>query len=793
MTTADINSIHGLYVTYFGRAADPTGLQFWVNQAKQGVSLENIATGFAGAQETKSKYPYLAFPDISDPTEFVKSIYRNAFSREAETAGLDFWVNRLKTSGTAQVSTFILTLTLNAGGTDKTAFDNKKSISTRFTNALLANNIQTFSPELFAQSTTILNTVTQSADTVTAANTAVDQAVSGSTSSSTTYTLTTATDNLTGSTGNDTFIGDGGTGTPLTGVTVQAADQIKGSTGTDTFRYFNATTTLPTLDSIENIELVSTQAAATTFDLSPLAGKGVAKVTLVNNPGVATTTFNGAANITLGAQSVTSTTNNSITGNFGTATTATFSIRDSQLGTVTLNNTANNLTTLAVVADGGTATSPNKITSLTSSSTTSLTTLNVSGSGGIDLLGGSLPANITTINASQNTGGVKAVAGNTNVNFTGGSGNDTISFALSSLDAADQFDGGAGTADTLLLTGVTAVPTTPQYASINAVKNFEVLNLSGTAITVDATQVTAFPNYLFTLTAAGNVTVNGATASNTFTLAGTGSTPVGSTASIFTVNGSGAANIALQDNATISSLVLSGSSSLNIESKKTTTTNPANPNSVTLSTSSGAVPITVKGDTNLTILQPGTSINVNINATGFKGNLTATGGGTTGNNILIGGDANDTLTGGAAGTTNRLVGGLGRDSLTGGAGTDTFVFAIAGSNAGNITGGTNDTFDTVATLTPGTDKIELSGGVFSVASLVSQSAVQTAVGSASTLSAALGSAATAIGAGKFGSFTFGTDTYILGNDATVGTVNGSDLLVKISGAVTLAAGDFTFS
>jgi serralysin len=201
----------------------------------------------------------------------------------------------------------------------------------------------------------------------------------------------------------------------------------------------------------------------------------------------------------------------------------------------------------------------------------------------------------------------------------------------------------------------------------------------------------------------------------------------------------------------------------------------------------------VKGDTNLTILQPGTSINVNINATGFKGNLTATGGGTTGNNILIGGDANDTLTGGAAGTTNRLVGGLGRDSLTGGAGTDTFVFAIAGSNAGNITGGTNDTFDTVATLTPGTDKIELSGGVFSVASLVSQSAVQTAVGSASTLSAALGSAATAIGAGKFGSFTFGTDTYILGNDATVGTVNGSDLLVKISGAVTLAAGDFTFS
>ncbi|MEH1930072.1 hypothetical protein [Nostoc sp.] len=200
------------------------------------------------------------------------------------------------------------------------------------------------------------------------------------------------------------------------------------------------------------------------------------------------------------------------------------------------------------------------------------------------------------------------------------------------------------------------------------------------------------------------------------------------------------------------------------------------------------------GDSDLTILQPTTPINVNIDATGFQGALTAIGGGTSGNDTLIGGNGNDILTGGGTGTINRLVGGLGSDLLKGGGGTNTFVFSIAGSNAGSFAGGTTDTYDTVNTFAEGTDKIELSGGVFNTTSIVSQSAVQTAVGSASTLSAALGSAATAIGAGKFGSFTFGSDTYILGNDATVGTLNQSDLLIKLAAVTpTLTATDFTFS
>jgi endoglucanase len=55
---ADANSIHGLYVTYFGRAADLNGLNFWVSQAKQGLSLADIAASFAASPEAKAKYPY---------------------------------------------------------------------------------------------------------------------------------------------------------------------------------------------------------------------------------------------------------------------------------------------------------------------------------------------------------------------------------------------------------------------------------------------------------------------------------------------------------------------------------------------------------------------------------------------------------------------------------------------------------------------------------------------------------------------------------------------------------------
>jgi len=791
MTTADVNSIYGIYVTYYGRAADRGGLEFWVDQGvNKKVSLESIAAGFAGAQESKDRYPYLAFPNTSDPTEFVKSIYRNAFGREAEAAGLAFWVNELKTKGSGQAPTFILTVLINAQGTDRTALQNKATGAKRFTDGLINNNISP-TASIFTDSTNILNTIKETPESVTAGNTSIDAKIndykSAGTAGTTIALTTSIVDNLVGTGNNDTFIGANAVPSGATD-TVQASDKIDGGAGIDTFQYSGASATaiVPTLLNVEKVELLN-PATGTTIDFTGKA-TGLQQVIIKPPSGtLAAFTANGLSGITLGVEGATltagavpTTTLTTLTANFGSTTTsATLSIKDAIVTTATLSgNTA--LTTLNLVADG---LGKNSIGTLTLPTAT--TTLNISGAGGVEVTN-ALPTTVATINASQNTGGVKVAVGTVNATFTGGSGNDTFSSTLATFDANDKLDGGAGTTDTLTLTGTTATAlTTLELASINAVRNFEVLSLEGAAATVDATQVTAFKDYLFKLTAAGNITVTGATASNTFALAGTQATPAGNTVTTFALTGTGAANIALQESATITTLNLTGITTLNIDSKKkdSATTN-------TITTLGNAVPIKVKGDGNLTIATTVSAIVRNIDATGFKGNLTATGG--TGNDILIGGDLNDTLTGSAG--TDRLVGGLGRDTLTG-TGTDTFVFAIAGSNAGNFAGGTTDTFDTItgSSFTTASDKIELVGTAFNVTSLTSQSAVQAAVGSASTLSAALASAATAIGASKFGAFTFGADTYVLGNDATVGTLNQNDLLIKLNGNLTLASADFTFA
>lgn len=45
-----------LYVGYFGRAADPVGLDYWVTQLQGGMSLAAIANSFAVQPEATALY-----------------------------------------------------------------------------------------------------------------------------------------------------------------------------------------------------------------------------------------------------------------------------------------------------------------------------------------------------------------------------------------------------------------------------------------------------------------------------------------------------------------------------------------------------------------------------------------------------------------------------------------------------------------------------------------------------------------------------------------------------------------
>jgi hypothetical protein len=51
------------------------------------VDLRAIAIIFAAGGEAKSKYPYLANPNIADPGQFVDQIFLNVFNHVADPAG----------------------------------------------------------------------------------------------------------------------------------------------------------------------------------------------------------------------------------------------------------------------------------------------------------------------------------------------------------------------------------------------------------------------------------------------------------------------------------------------------------------------------------------------------------------------------------------------------------------------------------------------------------------------------------------------------------------------------------
>jgi Ca2+-binding RTX toxin-like protein len=80
--------VQQLYLTYFGRPADPEGLRFWTSDTT--TPLTTIANGFAGTPEFTASIAGKTFAQV------VNQFYVSLFNRNAETAGLNYWVGLLQ-------------------------------------------------------------------------------------------------------------------------------------------------------------------------------------------------------------------------------------------------------------------------------------------------------------------------------------------------------------------------------------------------------------------------------------------------------------------------------------------------------------------------------------------------------------------------------------------------------------------------------------------------------------------------------------------------------------------------
>lgn len=89
-----------LYRAAFDRSPDEAGLRFWTTQMAKGVTIETIASQFVQSQEYHDRYG-AAQPNA----DLVGKFYTHILHRPAEQSGLSFWTDILdrKAATTAQV------------------------------------------------------------------------------------------------------------------------------------------------------------------------------------------------------------------------------------------------------------------------------------------------------------------------------------------------------------------------------------------------------------------------------------------------------------------------------------------------------------------------------------------------------------------------------------------------------------------------------------------------------------------------------------------------------------------
>ncbi|MCS3468407.1 hypothetical protein M2401_002134 [Pseudomonas sp. JUb42] len=303
--SAYVDQIQKLYIAYFGRPADPVGLNYWATQVDAaGGNLSLAIAGFSASLESAILY------GSTSSTDKITAIYLNLFNRNPEPAGLSYWVQQLD-QNTLSPSNAAWQILTNAGAGDAQSVANKLAIANAFTAQLdTAAEIKGYggaNAGAFARQ--FLRTVDSTSASVVAATSGLSDAVVRATTptdtspGSRTFTFTTGVDNFFGGDGNDTAIGDESTFTP--------GNFFYGGDGIDTLIMTMASLHQLT-GSLQHVEIVNITSASggtfsapfdvTTVNLT-VAGNGLTTLDPVANSSV--TTAGSVSIVGAGANSIT--------------------------------------------------------------------------------------------------------------------------------------------------------------------------------------------------------------------------------------------------------------------------------------------------------------------------------------------------------------------------------------------------------------------------------------------------------------------------------------------------------
>ena len=135
------------YVAYYGRPADPGGLDFWNDgltnsgiqyapregdrlTGNEKVIYDQIVNQFGMSDEADR-----LFGGINSNRDKVNQVYQFAFNRDGDAEGLDFWTEQLD-KGNVTLATFALEVALGAQNEDIITLNKKIKSADRFSNGM---------------------------------------------------------------------------------------------------------------------------------------------------------------------------------------------------------------------------------------------------------------------------------------------------------------------------------------------------------------------------------------------------------------------------------------------------------------------------------------------------------------------------------------------------------------------------------------------------------------------------------------------------------------------------------
>jgi len=163
-----------LYVSYYGRPADPAGLAFWIDKFTESDNIDQVLTDFGTSEEYLS---WIDDNDLDTSEDLVNALFNQMFNRDGDEEGVAFYVDLLE-SGASSLSAIALDIANGAeeGSTDRMALDNKVSVANTYT-AEVESSGSLYTADNIDEAAAILAGVDDSEDSVTAGNEAATEAV----------------------------------------------------------------------------------------------------------------------------------------------------------------------------------------------------------------------------------------------------------------------------------------------------------------------------------------------------------------------------------------------------------------------------------------------------------------------------------------------------------------------------------------------------------------------------------------------------------------------------------------